>query len=78
MSARAITALCISVYTGADGNARVSLSIVASNVLAPRQPKESKAKASAPDTRSPRSARSGSWSAEGGDPDDPIDFVGAL
>jgi single-stranded DNA-binding protein len=69
-----------SVYTGADGTAKESLSIVASNVLALRQPpKERKPKAAMPDTQDPRTRQerlAGTWTAASGDPNDEVPFGG--
>jgi single-stranded DNA-binding protein len=64
-------------YAARDGTAKVSLSIVASNVLALRQPPKEKQKAAAPqDTLSRQQRVAGSWTAASGDPNDEIDFGG--
>ncbi len=69
--------LTASIYTSADGNAKVSLSIIANNVLALRQlPKERKAPS--PEPAGSRQQRlAGSWQSPTDGPDDDIDFGGS-
>lgn len=60
-----------------DGEHRVSLSLVADQVLALRQPpRQRKPKATPPEERSRQARLAGSWSAASGDFNDSIDFGG--